>query len=261
MLKPSLGVHVQDFRTDPKSGLLRAARLGFGSVELRTLEGDLAPRNLSSSGRRHLMRFIRDLGLDLVALDADFGANAFVDPARVDAGVSTTMDVLALARELGVPVVTGSVGRLAMDAADRQEAVLGALGAIAERADAIGTVFAVTSAYNSPQMLRGLVDTLDCPSVRVCADPGALVMEGYDPQAATELLADRVILSHVRDGLMGSPDRGGREVLLGQGQVNWLRYLMTLSGAGYAGPRRTDSSRPEEDLAAGKAVLEGHLAG
>ncbi|MBN1512312.1 MAG: sugar phosphate isomerase/epimerase [Phycisphaerae bacterium] len=263
MPKPLLGVHVHDFRTDPKSGLQRAARLGFGSVELRTLEGDLAPRNLSPSGRRHLLRYVRDLGLNLAALDADFGASAFADPARVDACISATVEVLALARELGVPVVTGCVGRLARDAADQQEAVLAALRAVGERADTIGTVFAVTSACNSPEMIRGLVDTLDCASIRICADPGALAMEGYDPQAAAELLADRVILSHARDGLMGSSDRGGREVPLGQGDVNWLRYLMTLSTAGYTGPqilRRTDSQRPEEDLAAAKAVLEERLS-
>ncbi len=38
---------------------------------------------------------------------------------------------------------------------------------------------------------------------------------------------------------------------------------MTLSTAGYSGPqilRRTDSQRPEEDLAAAKAVLEEHLS-
>ena len=37
--------------------------MGFGAVEFATVEGELAPSNLSSSGRRHLVRFVDGLGL------------------------------------------------------------------------------------------------------------------------------------------------------------------------------------------------------
>lgn len=262
MTRLNIGVNVDDFRTDPRSGLRQAARMGFRTVELRTLDGDVDPANLSASGRRHLSRIVRDLGLGLVALDADFGTTGLADAGRVDACVHKTIEVLALAHELGVPVVTGSVGRLDDGDDPRPEPVFGALKAIGEQADRVGCVYAVNTTFASPQALRGLLDELDCPFIRICTDPGALVMAGHDPVVATELLAERVALSHARDGLAGGAERAGREVPLGHGHVNWLRYLATLSAADYAGPqilRRTDSQRPAEDLAEAKQVLESQM--
>ena len=262
MATPNIGVNGYDFRTDPRSGLQKAARMGLRTVELRTLEGDVDPANLSASGRRHLGRIVRDLGLRLVALDADFGTGGLAHPGRVDACVHKSIEVLTLARELGVPVVVGSVGRLDDSEDPRAEPVFGALKAIGEQADTIGCVYAVNTTFASPRALRGLLDELDCPAIRICTDPGALVMAGYDPVAATELLADRVALSHARDGLVGGSERAGREVPLGHGHVNWLQYLATLSAADYAGPqilRRTDSQRPADDLAEAREVLESQM--
>ncbi len=261
MSGPAIGVNVHDLRTDPKRGLQQAARMGFRAVELRALDGEVDPATLSASGRRHLGRYARDLGLRLAALDADFGAGGIADPAAVDACVHRTGQVLALARELGVPIVTGSVGRLGDDDSRRGQ-VLDALRSIGEQADRIGSIYAVSTAYTSPEQLRRLVDELACPSLRVCADPGVLVMSGFEPVSAVEQLAEHIALSHARDGLAGTADRAGREVVLGQGHVNWLGYLSTLSAANYAGPhilRRVDSSRPAEDLATGKEALESKL--
>ena len=75
-------------------------------------------------------------------------------------------------------------------------------------------------------------------------------------------LADQVILAHARDGTTGSADRSGRETSLGQGHVNLLQYLATLSAAGYAGPqilRRTDSERPIEDLTEAREILRSQF--
>jgi sugar phosphate isomerase/epimerase len=261
MTRPVFGINVHDLRTDPKRGMQQAARMGFRAVELRALDGDIDPANLSESGRRHLHRYVRDIGLQLAALDADFGAGGMADPAAVDACVQRTGQVLAMARELGVPIVTGSVGRLD-DADPRREQIASALRSIAEQADRIGTIYAVCTSYTAPNQLRRLVDELACPAVRVCTDPGYLVMSGYDPVSATSTLAEHVVLSHARDGLAGTSQSAGREVPLGQGHVNWLAYLATLSAADYAGPqilRRTDAERPLEDLQAGRDTLESQL--
>ena len=87
-------------------------------------------------------------------------------------------------------------------------------------------------------------------------------MAGHEPIAATELLADQIILSHARDGLAGTAERLGREMALGSGYVNLAAYLATLAEAGYAGPqilRRTDSDRPADDLAAARKLLDSQL--
>jgi L-ribulose-5-phosphate 3-epimerase len=263
MNRSRIGINIHDLRIPAREGLAQAARMDFRTVELPALEGETAPENLSSSGRRHLSRLARDYGLALAALDADFGARALADPARVDAAVHRTSQVLVLARELGIPLVVGGVGRIEESAdRDTRQQVIEALRVIGEQADRIGPCYAITTSYASPQTLRSVLDEVACPSIRVCLDPGALVMAGHEPIAATELLADQILLSHARDGLAGTAERLGRETPLGSGYVNLAAYLATLAEAGYAGPqilRRTDSDRPAEDLAAAQKLLEAQL--
>jgi len=83
----------------------------------------------------------------------------------------------------------------------------------------------------------------------------------YWDDAAHERLT-QVILSHARDALAGTPERGGRETTLGDGRVDLLEYLSILSAAGYGGPqiiRRSGSERPLDDLAAAKEYLEAQV--
>ena len=76
---------------------------------------------------------------------------------------------------------------------------------------------------------------------------------------AVATFANDMVLARVRDGLVGSAARRGRETPVGPGQVNLLDYLAAREGAGYAGPatiRRVDTDRPIEELAAAKAYVE-----
>lgn len=263
MNRPRIGINIRDLRVTVREGLDQAARMDFRTVELPALEGETAPENLSASGRSHLSRLARDRGLVFAALDADFGARALADPARVDAAVHKTRQVLELARELGIPLVVGGVGRIEESAGGgARDQVIEALRMIGEQADRIGPLYALTTFYASPQTLRAVLDEVACPSIRVCLDPGALVMSGHEPIAATELLADQIVLSHARDGLAGTAERLGRETALGSGYVNLAAYLATLADAGYAGPqilRRTDFDRPAEELAQAKELLDAQM--
>jgi hypothetical protein len=56
-----IGVSTVDFPLATRAALARAAQLGFGSVEVGTLEADVHPRTLTRSGRRDLERQVRDL--------------------------------------------------------------------------------------------------------------------------------------------------------------------------------------------------------
>src|SRR3990172_3500507 len=68
MQAPLMGVDVEDLRLPIKDAIRRAAELAFEAIEIPTAAGETAPRNLSSSGRRHLARFVQDLGLKAAAL-------------------------------------------------------------------------------------------------------------------------------------------------------------------------------------------------
>ena len=96
MAKPIIGVDVDDLGLQVKDGLRKAADLGFDTVELATVRGDVEPSNLSSSGRRHLSHFVDGLGLRIAALVADFAA------VPKQAGIALALVPLSLGASIGI---------------------------------------------------------------------------------------------------------------------------------------------------------------
>ncbi len=259
MKTPRLGVSADDFGLGPKRGLRQASRLGFRAVELAATRGDLDASKLSRSAKRHLLKYAEGLGLVLAMLDGRLGPTGLTDPARAEECVERTRRILELASRIRVPVIATHLGQVPDDADHpRRRMALDALDALAEHADKTGTALAVETAQASPEQIRLLIEQINSPLVRVCYDPGALLIHGHDPLAGLASLGDHVAASYLRDGLPGSREAAGREVRLGTGQVDLAAYLDAL-GDDYTGPhmiRRAEASDPAADIAAGKEHAE-----
>ena len=260
MSTPIIGVDIDDFRVGPKAGLTMAAELQFRVVEMATVAGDVAAWNLSSSGRRHLARFVSGLGLRFASLVADMPDLRLRDPGAIDERVERSLRVVELAADMNVPIVTTSVGPMTdLETCEPLPAVLEALSRIGEYADSRGRVLGIRPSFDSGDRLTAVLDALNCPSVRVCLDPAELVMGGSNPIASFEKLAGRIALVHTRDATAGTPHRSGHEVRLGTGEVDLVGVLAALDAAEYRGDyvlRRTDSQSPGTDLTDARDVLE-----
>ena len=73
MDQPIIGVNTGDFRLPVKESLQLVSTLQFKTIELPVVEGELSPKNLSSSGRRHLSRLIENHGLHTNLFEPDGG--------------------------------------------------------------------------------------------------------------------------------------------------------------------------------------------
>ncbi|MFH1108304.1 MAG: sugar phosphate isomerase/epimerase family protein [Planctomycetota bacterium] len=254
-----IGVDVEDLRLPVKDALHKAAELEFHAVELPTVTGDVTPRNLSASGRRHLARYVENLGLDLSALAADIPALRLTDPRTVDERVARTCEIIDLAKDLGTPIVTASVGALTHpETGGGSRLAVEALHRIGEYADARGVVYAIRPSGDAGDRLARVLDELRCPSIRIGLDPAAMVMSGVNPLSAVERLPDRIALLHARDATAGLSDRPGRETQLGEGDVDFVGLLSLLEAAQYRGPyivRRYDSPHPIADLQAARDTI------
>ncbi len=263
MQRTQLGVAADDFGLGPKQGLQAAARLGYAVVQLDATRGQIEPSSLSKSGERHLLRFVNGLGLDLATLGGHMGASGFTDPATLDQRINKTRQLLELAARLRVPVVTSSLGALPDDPDDRRRrSAIEAIEHLGEHADKTGTLLALQTAEDAPDALRSFLDGLACPMVRVCYDPGGLLIHGHDPVAGVEALADHIVASHLRDATAGTRAAAGREVRMGGGQLHLPDYLDAMDELQYAGPhivRRTDATDPAADIAAAKTCLDDLL--
>lgn len=264
MSQPNIGVDVDDLRLHVKDGLRKASELGFRTVELATVRGDLEPSSLSSSGRRHLSRYVDGLGLRMAALVADLPGLRLADPSTVDEHVEATCRILELARDLEVPVVTASAGALTHpETGEPFPNPIEALKRIGEYADSRGVLYALRPAYDGGDRIARVLDELGCPSIRICLDPAAMVMAGANPLSVIEQLGSQITLMHARDGTAGMLERTGHETRLGEGEVDLISVLAMLSAADYAGSyvlRRTDSQTPIEDIASARDDLARLLA-
>lgn len=252
-----LGVHSEDLHASARHSMEIAAKLAMPLIQLRAVDGEVSPQELSASGRRHVLRFARNMGLSIVALGAELSGHV-TNSSTLDLEVARARRILELARDLDVAQVSAPVRVGAgMDTALLREAIT----QIAEHADRLDCPFAIETSADSPQDLCTWLEDINCDLLKVCYDPGSLMIAGRDPLAPIEALADRISLSHLRDAIVGSPGQPGRETALGQGQLNLPVYLQHLKDAGYHGPqmlRRAHGSQPVEDLTRARAYFQEH---
>lgn len=259
-----VGVAVDDFGLPVKDGLQRAAHLGFRAVEIGATTGDVQPEQLSESGRRHLVRYLNNLGLAGAALSAEPGGPGLADPGVVDARVNQTRKIIELAAELGFRVVTAEVGRLVDPETDEILPIArDALQALGNHADRVGTFLAIQTGVDAPGKLYDALAAICSPSLQVCLDPAQLARSGHDPVAAIGPLANEIALSHFGDATLGGPASPGLETALGRGSIDLAALVAGLSDAGYSGPlilRRRDAHDPIRDLAAGIELVKSILS-
>lgn len=253
MAHANIGVVLDSLGLPAKESLQSAARMSFQEVELPAA-GDVDPASLSRTGRRHLSHYVAGLGLRLSALGGDLGGARFGDSAGLERRLDKTRQIIEMASELRVPVVTTHLGRLD-DETLRRGYVQQVVRELAETADRTGTFVALETGGGDPAALAGLLREVNAPAVGACYDPAALLMGGHDPYAGVGPLADRILSARVRDGMAGSGSRPGRETPVGEGQIDFAVYLAMLDQAGFRGTpfiRRTEAVDPARELAAAR---------
>ncbi len=247
-----VGIDLQDLGLPPKEGLRRASAMGFRAAQFPAVAGELSARSLSSSGRRHLKRFASGLGLEIVALVADFPAIRLTEPTSIDQRVKETIEVIEMAAELAVPTVVTSLGAVTDADSMAVSPVAGeALGQMAEVADARGRTLALKPSHDAGTRLVNVLDSVGCSAVGVCLDPAEMVMCGANPLNQFDQWATRVALVHARDATAGDQWRVGRETSLGEGEVDIRGVLIALADSEYHGDyivRRMDAPSPVRDL-------------
>ncbi len=256
---PRIGLDIDDLRLPAKDALRRAAELQFSTIEVPTSHEELTPRTLSASGRRHFRRFAENLGLRLAAVTADYSGLRLTDPRTVDERVARTCEAMDLAKDVGVSIVTASVGALThAETGEPSGAAMDALRRIGEYADSRGVVYALRPSSDGLDRLQRVFQELRCPSLRLGVDPAALVMCGVSATSIVDALTAELAIMHVRDATAGREEQPGHETPLGEGDTDWAALFAALKSADYTGPmivRRCDSQRPSADLSLARERL------
>ncbi|MGH7144006.1 MAG: sugar phosphate isomerase/epimerase family protein [Planctomycetota bacterium] len=163
--------------------------------------------------------------------------------ADMEADVVKTERSLELAADLGVQVVTTHPGPIPADAADPVYALmLKNLGRIAKTAERTRTQFCIETGQESAETLRGFLEKIGSPGLKVNFDPANMVRWGTVP--AVKTLAKYIVHTHAKD----INEKTGKATL-GTGAVPWPAYLKALDEVGYTGWFAIEDESKNEKLA------------
>ena len=279
MYRFPIGIITDSFRTDIRTALEQAAKLGADGVQIYATRGKLSPEQLTPAGRRELLDMVKSNGLVVSALCGDLGCG-FHRPEKNPELIETSKRILDLAKELETNVVTTHIGVVPADPDHPRFRIMqDACGQLAEYADSIDAHFAVETGPETAAVLRVFLDSLHSTGVGVNLDPANLVMvTGDDPVAAVHTLKDYIVHTHAKDGvklwdrdpelvygiredpLVTSPSF--EEVPLGKGSVPFRDYLAALEEIGYKGfltIEREVGDDPAKDIAAAVEFLKSFM--
>ncbi len=277
MYRFPIGVIIDSFRTDTRTAIQQAARLGADGIQMYSSKGVNAPENLTPSARRELLDLVKSNGLRFSALCGDLG-EGFFRPDRNPQLIEKSKRILDLAKELETDIVTTHIGVVPEDPKEERYRIMQeACFELSRYADSIGSHFAIETGPEPSAVLKTFLDGLHSTGVAVNFDPANLVMVvGDDPVEAVHNLKDYIVHTHAKDGIMlrrTKPEYIYRvlpkpeelvgvklfqETPLGQGKVDFTAYLRALEEIGYRG-FLTIEREAGDDPAADIQTAKDHL--
>ena len=233
------------------------AEWGVKGVHLTANTGAFAPDNIDAAGRRELLRYVHNLGVEITAVMASASPAGAIDLGEAEAyqeNISWAKRLLQLVADLECGIWGAHVGVMPWDTdSPRWNNVVAAMQEIAEYGEQVGACLAIETGPEPPRVLKRLIDTVGSEAIRVNYDPANLIIwpsllaekrgEEYDQQRALDdfqpvegakLLGPYVVHTHAKDALV-YPGGKYQEVPLGEGWVDWPRYIRYLEEAGYDG--------------------------
>ena len=272
-----IGVIIDSFRTDTRTAIEKAAKIGANGIQMYSTNGENSPQNLTPEKRRALLDLVKSNGLCFSALCGDLGrgfGHKELNPSLIE----QSKRIMDLALELETNVVTTHIGVVPEDESSPRYAVMQeACYELSRYADSVGAHFAIETGPEPSLRLKKFLDSLHSTGVAVNLDPANLAMVcDEDAVEAVHNLKDYIVHTHAKDGVMlqrvnpeiiygviPMPEDMKsipffREVPLGEGSVNFPAYLAALEEIGYKGfltIEREAGEDPAKDILLAKNFL------
>jgi sugar phosphate isomerase/epimerase len=228
-MKLKIGVFLDNMGLPPEEAMDACRRLGADGFQVYVTKGAMLAENMSAAARAGFRKAYESRGLVLSATCADFGIS-LADPRakqvlpRLKAAVDQAID-------LGTRIVTTHIGRIPEDMdAKVCDPMRAALEDVAGYAARQHVTFATETGPESGAVLARMLDSVGSGGIGANFDPANLVMGGFDHMQSARDLKKYIVHAHAKDGR-----RGGGEVPLGSGDVNFPAYLALMEELGFRG--------------------------
>ena len=257
MSKFLIGIIADWLRLPFEESMKTCAQMGANGVQLYAVDGEMAPENLTAMQIAEKRDIIKSNGLEVAALCGDLGGYGFARRDENTKKIEKSKRIVDLALELGSNIVTTHIGVVPKETtSDTYRVMQEACNELAEYAHSCGAFFAIETGPEPAERLKIFLDSLDSTGVAVNLDPANLAMvTDDDPVQAVYTLKEYIVHTHAKDGIMLQKTdpkiiydffaQGGigdlrleeyfKETPLGQGKVDFDRYLAALKDIGYSG--------------------------
>ncbi len=253
---------------DPDAGIRRVKELGFPTCQIYVASFDAAT---AKSLRAALDRYGIE-GTSVIATGPGPEIYTFRDGPRTiglvppqyrAARLAAIRQASDFAKAAGIPGVQRHFGFLPEDPNDPLFAPsVEALKQAGEHCKRNGQTFRCETGQETPIALLRVIRAAGCDNVGVNFDAANLILYGKaNPVDALDTLGPLVMGVHAKDGRYPTnPEQLGEETPIGQGKVDFPRFIARLKEVGYRGPvtieREINGPRQTEDILASKRFLE-----
>ena len=200
------------------------------------------------------------VGEDYTTLDTIRKTGGVVPDATWPHTFENFTQMARIAEQAGIAHVMFHAGFLPHDKTDPNYAKLaGRLRQVGHLLADHGLTCGLETGQEEATALRGFLEELDQPNVRVNFDPANLILyDKGDPIAGLKTLRPYVVSCHIKDAKKTkTPGTWGDEVVVGTGEVDWPAFF-TLLGPDFAGTlslEREAGSQRVADLQAAHALV------
>ena len=251
-----IGVITDCFKLQLDESIKLAGKLGFDGIQIYATTGEFSPEVLTTERKSEVRSLLMENHLEISALCGDMGGYGFQIESDNAERIQKTKRIIDLAEEFEVGVITTHIGVIPENKDNpRYSVMLDAMCKCGEyAADKKITLAIETGPEKASTLLSFLQDTNG--GIGVNLDPANFVMvTGQDPVEAVQVLGKYIVHTHAKDGVMlkqTDPEiiydcfaKGGIEALnvadyfletpLGDGDVDYAKYINALRGIGYDG--------------------------
>ncbi|NLW50943.1 MAG: sugar phosphate isomerase/epimerase [Candidatus Brocadiaceae bacterium] len=253
------------------AGIEKVVGLGIRTVQIHAPgpDGCTPERAEQIAGR------FAESGVDVTVVYCGFAGESYasipvvretvglVPPATRQARLAETLRIADFTSWMGVPAIGIHVGFVSEDwRSDEFADVVDVLRTVCGHCADLGLRVHLETGQETADTLLQLLETVDRENLAVNFDPANMILYGSgEPLEALRKVGAFVRSCHAKDGTWSDQPgvEWGREVPLGQGDVNIEQFVATLNEIGYDGPltieREISGEKQIEDIRVGIEYL------
>ncbi len=227
-------------------------------IDART---ELRPAEMSETGKRELLHFLKEHGLQLSSLSF-FTRHAYYDETDLDRRIAATREAMELAALLKVPYLSVRVGRIPAEEESRNWQMLcEVMNDLARHGNHIGVTLAIVAGTEPTERVNQFLEEIRTGPLAIDFDPARQLVEGESISTRLRGLHRHVKEFTARDAVRDFSG-GSEETSLGRGEVVWDELLATLVEIDYRGwitLQRTGGEHRQQELERSARYLQNIL--